>query len=447
MNILIIGAGNIGSQLAKRLSIQKHSITIVEQDHVKSEYAKEHLDAIVIEGSATDYKTLLFAGIESADIVASLSNSDEVNLFVCQVAKKLNVESTIARVRNPQFLEKDFILNKKDLGVDYFIHPEKEAAEAILRLIRQTNATDVIEFEDGKIKLLGIRIERDSQVLNIPLHELSKKFGRLPFTLVAIKRNQYTIIPSGSDILLAGDQIFLISKDEDIEKSLQILGKKDSSIDNVMIIGGGMISRFICEEIDKSIKLKIIEKSEKKAAVISEKYRQPLIILGDGSDLDLLNFEGLMDMDAFVSITGDDETNIITSLVAKHLEVPRTITLIAKSEYIPLTPTIGLDSVISKQQMTVNSIQKFIRRKQVALFAEIPGVDAEVIEFIANEGTRVCKRQLSKIKFPKKTIVGAILKGGDKLEVPKGDTQIEPGDKVIVVAEPEAINEIERLFR
>jgi trk system potassium uptake protein TrkA len=401
----------------------------------------------VIEGSATNFRTLLDGGVESANIVAALSNNDEVNLFACQMAKKVGVESTIARIRNPQYLEKDFILSKEELGVDYFVHPEKEAAEAILRLIRQTNATDMIEFEDGKIKLMGIRIEKSSPIINLPLIELSKKFGKLPFTIVAIKRNQYTIIPGGSDILLAGDQIFMICKDEDIQTSLQILGKNDSKIENLMLVGGGMISRFICEGIDGRIKFKIIERSEKKASYISEHYRQPLVILGDASDIDLLHFEGLVDMDAFISITGDDEINIITSLVAKHLEVPRTISLIGKSEYIPLTPTIGLDSVISKQQMTVNSIQKFIRRKQIALFAEIPGVDAEVIEFIANEGTRICRKPLHKIKFPKKSIVGAVLKGGDKLVVPKGDTQIESGDKVIFVARHEAINDIEKLFK
>lgn len=447
MNILIIGAGNIGSQLAKRLTHEKHSITIIESDHTKAEYAREHLDAIVIDGSASDYEILKNAGIENSTIVAALSNDDEVNLLVCRIAKKLGVESTISRIRNPQYLDEGFILNKKELGVDFFVHPEKEAAEAILRLIRQTNATDIIEFENGKVKLMGVRIEKNSPVENLSLIELGKKFGKLPFTVVAIKRNQYTIIPGGQDLLFAGDQVFLISKDKDVSSTLDILGKKDSKIENLMVIGGGMISRFICEEIDKSIKVKIIEKSEQKASLISEKFRQPLVILGDGSDLDLLNFEGLIDMDAFIAITGDDETNIITSLVAKHLEVPRTITLIRKNEYVPLTPTIGLDSVISKQQMTVNSIQKFIRRKQVALFAEIPGVDAEVIEFIANKGTRICRKELSKIKFPKDSLVGAVLKNGDELVVPKGDTQIETGDKVIFVAKHEAIKEIERLFR
>lgn len=441
------GAGSIGSLLAKRLSFQKHSITIIENDETKAEYAKEHLDAIVIKGSASDYRTLLDGGIESANIVAALSNNDEINIFVCKIAKKLGVESTIARVRNPQFFDEDFIFHKRELGVDFFIHPEKEAADAILRLIRQTNATDVIEFEDGKVKLLGIRIEKDSEVINLPLFELSQRFGSLPFNVVAIKRNQYTIIPTGSDLLLKGDQIFVICKEDDIERTLEILGKNDNKINNLMIVGAGMISRFICEDIDKSIKLKIIEKSEKKASVLSKKFNHPLIILGDGSDLDLLHFEGLMDMDAFIAITGDDETNIITSLVAKHLEVPRTITLIGKSEYIPLTPTIGMDSVISKQQMTVNSIQKFIRRKEVALFAELPGVDAEVIEFIANQGTKVCSKTLSKLRFPKKSIVGAILRNGSDLEIPKGNTQINPGDKVIFIAQTEAIKDIEKLFR
>ena len=447
MDILILGAGDIGSQLAKRLTLEKHNITMIENDPKKAEYAREHLDVIVIEESGAFLETLENANIANMDVFAALSNNEILNLQTCRIAKKLGVSTTIARIRNPEYLKEDYILTKEELGVDFLIHPEKEAADAIIRLIRQSNATDIIEFEEGVIKLLGIRIENDSPVVHLALKELGQKFSGLPFNIVAIKRAQYTIIPKGEDLLLGGDQIFIIAREKDIKKSLQILGKNQSSINNLMLIGGGMISRFLLSNIDTNISIKVIEKDEIKAKFISEKFKEPLVILGDGSDLDLINFEGLTDMDAFVAITGDDETNIITSLVAKHLEVPRTITLIGKSNYLPLTPTIGLDAVISKQQMTVNSIQKFIRRGKVAHFAEIPGVDAEVIEFIAHEGNKICRKELAKQGFPEDAIVGAILKDGKNLVVPRGFTQIEPGDKVIIIALHRAISDVERYFK
>jgi len=447
MNIIIIGAGAIGSQLTKRLSFEKHSITIIEKDPHVAAYAAEYLDAIVIEGSASSFKVLKQANIENTQVIAALSNVDEVNIFACQIAKKLGVEITIARIRNPEFLSDDYVLNKKEMGVDFLIQPEKVAAQAIIRLIKQSNATDIIEFDDGKIELVGIRIEKNAPVVHLPLRDLSVKFGDFRMNVVAIKRGQFTIIPKGSDLILAGDQIFIISEPNHLDNALEMFGKKDVDIENLMIIGGGMIARFLCSELGGDYKIKIIESNAMKAQKFSEDFPDPLIIKGDGSDMDLLNFEGLTDMDGFIAITGDDETNIITSLVAKHLKVPRTITLTRKNEYLPLTPTIGLDATVSKQQITVNAIQKFIRRRNIAFFAELPGVDAEIIEFIAQKGSKITSKPLSSIKFPDHAIVGAILKNDKDLVIPKGNTQIEVNDKVIVFSLPQAIKNVEKLFR
>ncbi len=446
MDILIIGAGDIGTQLAKRLSFERHNISMIESDASKAEYAREHLDVIVHIGSATSFTLLKQAGLETAEVVAALSNSDEVNILVCRIAKKLGIKTTIARVRNPELLGSDYALSKEEMGIDFMIHPEQEAARAILRLIRQSNATDIIEFEDGKIELMGLRIDRNSPFIHTQLMELPQKFGKLHFTIVAIKRGQFTIIPRGSDIFMPGDQLFIIFRKKNLKKVHETFGMKSAQIKNIMILGGGMIANFLCEGIERGVNVKIIESDMRKAQAISERYEHVLVIQGDGSNIDLLNFEGVTDMDEFIAITGDDETNIITSLLAKHLAVPRTITLVRKNEYLPLTPTIGMDAVVSKQQMTVNAIQNFIRRKDVALYAEIPGVDAEIIEFIAKKGSKIIKKPLSHISFPEKAIVGAVLKDGNDLVVPKGDTQIEAGDKVIVFSLPSAIRNVEKLF-
>ena len=446
MNILILGAGDIGFQLCKRLSPERHNITIIESDTQKANRAKEYLDAFVIEGDATGYKQLEEGNIQKADVVAALTNNDEVNLMACRIAKKYGVEVTIARVRNPDYCSPGFVLSKEELGADYIVQPERQTAKAIVRLIRQSSATDIIEIHSGKIRMFGIRLDDNSPLLHTPLKELGSVFSDPPTTLVAIKRRQFTIIPRGDDILVKGDQVFLITHPDNMEKVLANFGKADSKVEDIMIIGGGLIGRYIAEELQKEINVKIIEQDEKKSIFLAEKLKKTLVINGDGSDLDLLTLESLQDMDEFITVSGDDETNIITSLLARHLKVPRTITLISKLEYSSLAPSIGMDAVISKQLITVNSIQKFIRRQQVAFFAEIPGVDAEIIEYIAGEKSKIIRKPLKDTHFPNHSVIGAVLKKDGMLEIPKGDTHIEAGDKVVVFMLPRAQKAVEKLF-
>lgn len=446
MNVLILGAGEIGFQLAKRLSQEKHNITIIDIDHQNVVRAQEQLDAFVVEGHAASIKTLKEANIEKADILAAMTNVDEVNLYACRIAKKLEVPTTIARVRNPEFTEEKYLLSKEELGVDLIIHPEKETAEAIVRLIRRSSATDVIEFAEGKIQLLGIRMERDSPVLRIPLKELSLKIGNPNVRVVAINRKERTIIPDGDDVLVPGDQIFVISDPDFVEEYLEFIGKKNTRIENIMVLGGGQIGQFIAKMLSKEINIKIIESNAEKSQEIADILPHSLIIHGDGTDVDLLAAEGITDMDTFIAVTGDDENNIIATLVARHLKVPRTIALVNKVEYLPITPTIGMDAVVSKQVLTVNAVLRFIRYQKVASIATLPGVDAEIIEYVAEEGSKITKKPLKDMGFPRHGIVGAVLHD-DYLIIPTGDTRISAGDKVVVFSLPQALNEITKLFK
>ncbi len=445
MKILTIGAGEIGFQLTKRLS-QEHDITLIEYDQLRAKRAAEQLDAFVLEGSGSSIKTLKDANIEKIDIVAAMTNSDEVNLIACQLAKRMGVSTTIARIRNPEFTRPDFPFTGSELGADLIIHPEKETADAIIRLIRQSTCTDVIEFENGRVQVLGIRMENNSPVLRIPLKDLGQNFRELQLRIVAIKRKEQTLIPHGDDVLTPGDQIFVVCDPKQIPQFLDLIGKSNTQINNVMIIGGGLIGQFITKNISKSIHCKVIENNELKSQSIADELPGALIIHGDGTDIDLLAVEGLMDMDAFIAVTGNDETNIIATLVARHLRVPRTIALVNKTDYMPITPTIGLDAVVSKQLITVNAVQRYIRHRQVAAIAEIPGVDAHIIEFIASTHSKITRKPLKNIDFPRYAIVGSVLQNGT-VEIPKGDTQIQPGDKVIVFALPKALQKLEKLFK
>lgn len=446
MEIILIGAGDIGFQLTKRLSAEQHNITIIEEDSTRCQHVREHLDAIIIEGSGGSYETLKSAGLHSADILAALTDNDEINLMACRMAKKVGVQTTIVRVRSFEYQSKDFILTQEELGCDMIIQPEKETADAVVRLIRQSNATDIIEFDEGRIQFIGLRLDMNSPVLKTKLKDLGKTYGNPPLRIVALKRGAHTIIPRGDDMLMKGDQLFIICEPNYIEEGLKYFGKTGKKTENIMVIGGGLVGGFIARKLEKYMNIKIIESEEHKANLLADHLEDSLVIHGDGADLDLLTFENLQEMDEFIAVTSDDETNIITSIVARHLKVPRTVTLIKKSDYLPLAPTLGLDAVVSKQQITVNAIVRFIRRRIVAQYAELPGMDADIIEYIAGEKSKITRKPLKDIDFPGNSIVGAVLKSDNSLEIPTGNTHIEPGDKVVVFMLQRAKKSIEKLF-
>ncbi len=447
MEILIVGAGDIGFHLIKKLSIEKHNITVIDSNPQKVQFAHENLDAIVLEGSGTDKKVLEQANIKKADIVAAITNNDEINIIICQIAKKMGVPTTILRLRNHNYFSNDYFLSKKELGADFIIQPELLTANAIVKLVRQANTTDILEFENGKIQLVGIRIDKHSPILYTALKDLPMGIGVPIFRILAIIRKQKTIIPDGNDQIIEGDQVYIISERENIYNILSYFGKNSNNVnENIMIIGGGLVGEFVAKQLEDEVNTKIIENSELKSDYLAESLKNTLIINGDGSDLDLLTFEGLPDMDEVVAVSGDDETNIITSLAALHLKVPRTITLVSRLEYFSLTHAIGLDSLISKQMITINAIKQIIERSRFALFAEIPGVEAEIIEFIANGKSKIIRKSLKNTKFPANAIVGAVFKNNSKIEIPTGNTHIQNGDKVIVFSLPKVVNDVAKLF-
>ena len=433
MHILVIGAGAIGFQLSKQLSQDGHDITQIDTDPRRVKRASEQLDIIVAEGNGTSLQDLRGIGIEEVNIVAAMTTNDEVNLLACRMAKKLGVQSAIARVRNPEFTAPDFIFSPEELGVDQFIHPEKETADAIARLIRQSSATDLVEFSEGKLVLLGTRLDPQSSLLHAPLTELGRQFADIPMRIVAIQRKQQTLIPRGNTTLLPEDRIFVISDPDFIPAVVRLTGHTDHLIEDIAILGGGLIGRFVAEELSSQMHVKLIESRAARSRQIADQLANVLVIQGDGTDYDLLAVEGLADMDAFVAVTGNDEVNIISTLVAKHLEVPRAIALVNNVDYMPITPAIGLDSVLSKQLLTVNAVQRYVRHQRIASIAGLPGLDVEAVEYIARDDSKITQKPLISIRLPKDSIIGAVVHR-DRVVIPRGDTRIRPGDKAVVFA-------------
>lgn len=446
MRILIVGAGDVGFQLGRRLSRDQHDITIVEANPAKVRRAAEQLDALVIEGSGDSYPVLLQAGLRHADVVAAVTDSDNTNLLACRLAKAHGVGVTIARARNLDFTDPEYPLTLTELGADHIIHPEREAGMAILRLLQESSATHVIDLENGRIEVLGLILEADSPLIGPTLAELGARYNYPPVQIVAIERNHETIIPKGKDRLRSGDLLFAVCAPEYAREFFGLAGKrKKLRMDNIMLMGGGMVAQLLAQELAGAANIKIIESDLGRAERLAEQLPHALVIHGDGTDLELLQSEDLDQMDAFVAVTGDDENNIIATLLAQQQAVPRPVALVNRVAYLPILPKIGLNAVISKQMLTVNAVQQFIQHRQVAAIASLPGIEGQMIEFIAHARSRIVQRRLREVKFPHGAVVGAVLRSGI-LIIPDGDTMIMPGDRTVVFALPSAMNDLDRLF-
>ncbi|APF18521.1 TrkA-N domain protein [Caldithrix abyssi DSM 13497] len=445
MNIIIVGAGDIGFSLAKRLAYEKHNISIIESEQERFKYVEQALDAQVLLGHGADFKLLHQAGVEHADLLIAVSDQDEVNIMAAMAAKEAGCKKTLARVSNPQYLSSKAYLNADKLGIDTLLHPESIVAKGAVRLLRQSAASDIIEFADGQLVLLGIHLDANCPILRLPLREISAQYSQFPFRITAIQRKDFTKIPGGDDILMPNDHIFVVLDRENIPQLLKMVGKHNISLERIMILGGGQIGYLIANELEDNHQVKIVESNVEKSYTLAERLDRSMVIHGDGRDINLLALEGIIDMDAFIAVTGDDETNIITCLMAKHLRVPRIISLINKPDYAPIIPTIGIDAFVSKQSLVVSGILKFIRQGEIVSIASIPGVEAEIIELIAQPGSKITKKPILKIAFPQNALLGGVIRG-DQIIIPTGNTQIVAGDKVVVFALPGAVKKVEKLF-
>lgn len=446
MRIIIAGMGDVGYHLAKQLSSEAHDIIAIDTNQQRLSYTDSMTDILTIVGSSTSIKILKEAKIEKADLLVAVTSSEEVNLTTAILGKRLGAKRTIARVSNAEYMEFENSVSFQAMGIDFMIYPEELAAMEVVRLINRTAATDVIEFEKGKISVIGLRLDKSAPVIHQKLIEVAKENPSLDYRIVAIYRNFRTIIPAGNDKFLPNDQIFVATKPEGIESILRLAGKENINFNNIMILGGGKISRRVASVLSKTMTVKIIESDEEKTFELADQLPDTLVIRGDGRDIDLLAQEGIIDVDAFVALTEDSETNLISCLMAKHLGVKKAIALVDKADYIPLTQTIGLDSLINKKLIAANSISRFIRRRELVAYTALEGIDAEVIEFIAQPGSDVTKKPIKDLGFPKDALIGGVVSGEDSF-IATGNTLINSNDRVVVFCLPNAVKKVEKFFR
>ncbi|WP_234567282.1 Trk system potassium transporter TrkA [Rhodohalobacter sp. 614A] len=448
MKIVIAGAGEVGYELSKVLSIEQHDVTVIDERKRCLQRVIENLDVLTVEGNATSPKVLVEAGTDEADLMIAVTSVDEVNIISSMMAKRLGVKRAIARVRNNELSRPDSPLTPNELGIDVLIHPEESAANEIHQLVKRASASDVVSMADDQLQLVGLRVEKNSEIINQSLEELANTFAEIPFRVVAISRRGRTIIPRGNNQIMPLDHIFVITKNEHVKAITEATGHKDVSLRRIMIAGGDEVGRMLAKKLARDKQkweIKLIEPNEDKAVEIANNQRDILVLHGDGTDPNLLVVEGIQEMDAFVSVTEDEESNIISCLMAKHLEVKKAVALVSKPQYIPLSQTIGIDAVVNVKASASDEIHRHIRQGQLLTVKALQGIKAEIMEVIAGKNCDISDRPIHSLGIPDGIVIGGILSGGNA-EVATGDSIIKKGDRVIVLALPDAINQIEKLF-
>lgn len=445
MRIVVAGAGEVGTHLAKMLANENHEIILIDTEETRLKPIDASLDVLTYHGSATSVKMLQEILHKKTDLFIAVTHWEDTNITSAILAKRFGALKTIARIDNLDYLEHTTLEFFKSLGIDSLIYPELIAAREVLSLLHETGTTEFMEFSGGKLAMYVQKLDENAPILNKSLQEVAEIFRTELFRAVAIKRNEVTIIPRGGERFQLGDLVFVITTNEGINEMMISSGKENFEAKNIMILGGSRIGKHVALYMQKTCEVKLIDSSPERCADLSEILDNTLIICGDCRDVDMLEQEGISKMDAFVAVTGNSETNILSCLLAKKLGVKRTIAEVENMEYINLAENSGIDTIINKKIAAASRIFRHTSNPNVTQVKYMTGTDAEVLEFNVPVNARITKGTLRSLDFPKDAIVG----GGTRDGVPfiaTGDTMIRAEDKVVVFTLPSAYEKLSKFF-
>jgi trk system potassium uptake protein TrkA len=446
MKVLIVGAGEVGFHLAERLSQENQDVIVIEADPERAEFASQQLDVLTVVGNGASLPVLERAGVRGARMLLAVTSLDEVNLISCLAASRLDVEYTIARISNPEYYTRGSVLSREQLGIDLMINPERECAWETYHLLQSSAATDVAQFADGRVQLTGLVVKEGAMVAGKTLARLGQELRDYRYVTAAIVRNGVTTIPKGMDRIEAGDLIYILSPTSEVKGIPPLTGYDRLPLRRVMIAGGSAEGEYLAEVLgEHGVECTILDNDRRRCLELAEHLPRALVLHADATDLELLEMEGVAGIDGFVASTGHDETNMLSSLLAKSVGARKVVSLIHKFDYLPIVPKVGVDAAVSPRMSTVNAILRYVRRGRVMTVASLKGIDAEAIEFSVGGDSRIAGTFLRDLDFPKGAIIGTILRG-TRIILPRGDDQVLPGDEVIVFALPHAISDVERYF-
>jgi len=448
MKIIIAGAGEVGFHLAKLLSYESQEIVLIDNNRESLKYAENHLDIRIIHGNALSLSLLNDAGVKNSDLFIAVTSEESLNITLSALAKQLGCKRTIARISNIEFISSKDKVSFKDIGVDELISPEDLAANEIQQLLDQSAFFNNRKFDDGALTLIGTTLEAEAAFIGKTVKEAASVFQDIHFMPIAIQRKgtQFSIIPRGDSVFEEGDDVFFITLEEGVEEIYKLTGKVKTPIKNVMILGGGKIAFNTARKLsEKKIKVSLIEQNKEKAIELADKLSDVMVINGDGRNLELLEEENLNSMDAFISVTGNSETNIMSCLMASSKNINKTIALVENMDYFKLSHSIGIDNLINKKLLAANTIFRYIRRGEVVDITTLNNLDVEILEFIVKNTSKVANLKVKDIDFPRTAIIGGVIKEGKGI-IALGDYIILPDDRVVVCCLPEAVEKVESLF-
>ena len=452
MRIVIEGAGEVGSHLAKMLSTEANEITVIDADEARLAKLSSTADVVTLNGGASSITTLKEAGVEKADLFIAVNpfTSQDVNVVSALLAKKLGCPKVCARVDDEEYLSYENKYLFTEMGIDMMFYPEKIAAGEIVDLLKRTASTESMDFARGRLQMSVFKLEEDSPLLDMKLTEFTAAVSseQVQFRVVAVSRGAETLMPRPDMRFKYHDLVFIITKREGLEPIMTFLGKSNIEVGKMMILGasqiGGMVAKMMSKQMET---IKVIDLDRQRCLELSEKTDDNVIVVhGDGRNSDLLIEENIKDYDAFVAVTGNDEANILACVVARKFGVPRTIAQVENLEYVKLAEDMGVDAVINKKLVTAGRIFKMTLSNKVRFVKYMNGTDAEVLEYIVAPGSMITKHPLRELTFPQNAIIGGVIRGKDSF-IAVGDTQIEAYDRVAVFALPSAVKEVDKFFK
>lgn len=449
MKILIAGGGEVALLVARRLTREGNEVVIVDENPERCEHLEEILDAKVVRGNAISVRTMRDAGVAEAEMFIAVTSVDAINILACMIAQtEGRPKVKVARVRTHEVDHWRRICKESGLNIDLIIHPETEIVSRILPVLTVPGVSDIFEFAGGRVKLFGMNIEPDSWVAGKTMEELDRAGPPKNSLIAMIFRASQVIIPHGHDVVEPGDHVYIVTTAQDLDADYRFMGVRPlKSLSRAFILGGKQIGIALAQELEQlGIHVKLFERDGARCEKIAQLLKDTVVIHGDGTDENTLIEENIDGADVFLALTGDDEDNIIASLLARKLGARKVVALINRLNYLPMALRLGINTTISPRLVAVDRILLFVRKGRVISVTTFRQEEAEAIEMIAHPGSKYVNRPLRELRLPEGSLVGAIVRADGEVIVPRGSAAIRPGDSVIFFALESVIPQLETAF-
>ena len=443
MRIVVAGAGKLGYSVAELLADDEFDVVVIENDPKRKDVVQNSLDVLVIEGNACSPTTFRDPDIRNADVLIACTDSDEVNMITCMMAKNNGIKHTVARIRNVDYAINSPEMLNSEMKIDLILNPERITAAEIDHILMTPSALNVDDFAEGKVRMFEAKFKENSPYANIPLKNL-----KIPNDILVamLFRKHKMIIPRGNDVLLPGDNVYFVGKQEAILEFEQNFTNTYEKLEKALIIGAGRTGRFLAPMLEKQgLMVKVIEKNKERCQMLASMLEKGLVLCGDGTDIDLLTEEGVSEADVVVCITEDDKLNLLLALLAKHLGAKKTIVRVTRNEYIELMEKVGVDVVLSSRLLSAGEVLRFVRKGGIVSVSLLEGAQAEALEIIVAAGSEVEGKALRNIKLPQECLICAIVHENEAI-IPNGDTVLNANDRIILFAKSELVKSTVPMF-